>query len=134
MFGFTTEPQNYQPISLLPLLSKIIEKIILDQTQKYLEKNEIIYKYQSGFRSHHSTNSCLSFLCNKVQQGFERGMLTGMILIDLQKAFDTIDHKILLQKMKYLHFSDSVIKWFKSYLENRTFSVQVETPFLDLEI
>ena len=127
--GITTEPQNYRPISLLPLLSKIIEKIILDQTQKYLDENKIIYKYQSGFRSHHSTNSCLSLLCNKVQQGFERGMLTGMILIDLQKAFDTIDHKILLQKMKYLHFSDSVIKWFKSYLENRTFSVQVENSF-----
>ena len=55
-----------------------------------------------------------------------------MILIDLQKAFDTIDHKILLQKMKYLHFSDSVIKWFKSYLENRTLSVQVEDSFSGL--
>ena len=91
--GITTEAQNYRLTSLLPLISKVIEKVILE-----LEENMIIYKYQSGFRSHHSTNSCLSFLCNKVQQGFEKGMLTGMILIDLRKAFDTIDHKILLQK------------------------------------
>ena len=96
--GITTEPKNYRPISLLPLISKIIEKVIHDQTQSYLDKNNIIYTYQSGFRSNHSTNSCLSYLTNKVQQGFDKGTLTGMILIDLQKAFDTIDHQILLKK------------------------------------
>ena len=130
--GPTTEPKNYRPISLLPLVSKIIEKVIHDQTIKYLDENNIIYKYQSGFRSNHSTNSCLSYLCNKVQQGFEKGMLTGMILIDLQKAFDTIDHEIFLKKMRYLGFSDSAINWFKSYLENRTFSVQVEDSLSSL--
>ena len=124
--GSTTEPKNYRPISLLPLISKIIEKVIHDQTQAYLDKNDIIYKYQSGFRSKHSTNSCLSFLCDKVQKGFEKGKLTGMILIDLQKAFDTIDHKILLQKLKFLGFSKSAISWFKSYLDQRIFSVQIE--------
>ena len=65
-------------------------------TLNYLDKYNILYKYQSGFRSNHSTNSCLSFLSNKVLTGFEKGMLTGMILIDLQKAFDTIDHDILI--------------------------------------
>ena len=55
--------------------------------------------------------------------GIEKGNLTGMILIDLQKAFDTIDHKILIEKMKYLGFSNSTIAWFKSYLENRKFLV-----------
>jgi len=130
--GPTTDPKNYRPISLLPLVSKIIEKVIHDQTVKYLDDNDIIYKYQSGFRSKHSTNSCLSYLCNKVQQGFEKGMLTGMILIDLQKAFDTIDHKIFLKKIRCLGFSDSAIKWFKSYLENRTFLVQVEDSFSGL--
>jgi len=96
-----------------------------DQTQKFVDKNEVIYKYQSGFRSNHSTNSCLSYLSNKVLTSFDQGMLTGMILIDLQKAFDTIDHEILLQKMKYLGFSEATIKWFESYLANRTFKVNV---------
>ena len=124
-----TEPKNYRPISLHPLVSKIIEKVIHDQTLNYLDENNIIYKYQSGFRSNHSTNSCLSYLCNKVQKGFERGMLTGMTLVDLQKTFDTIDHQILLKKMRYLGFTDSAISWFRSYLENRTFSSGEGFPF-----
>ena len=124
--GSTTDPKNYRPISLLPLISKILEKVIHDQVQQYLDRNNILYRYQSGFRAKHSTNSCLSYLTDKVQRGFEKGLLTGMILIDLQKAFDTIDHQILLKKMKYLGFSLSSIKWFESYLEERTFSVQVE--------
>ncbi|MEO1917133.1 MAG: reverse transcriptase family protein, partial [Candidatus Thioglobus sp.] len=123
--GSKTEAKNYRPISLLPLISKIVEKVIYDQTQNFLDKNEILYKYQSGFRSNHSTNSCLSYLSNKVLTSFDQGMLTGMILIDLQKAFDTIDHEILLQKMKYLGFSAATIKWFESYLENRIFKVNV---------
>ena len=90
-----TKPKNYRPISLLPLLSKIIERIIHNQTQEFLDKNNILYKYQSGFRKHHSTDTCLSYLTDKVKIGFEEGLLTGMVLIDLQKAFDTIDHSIL---------------------------------------
>ncbi len=123
--GSKTEAKNYRPISLLPLISKIVEKVIYDQTQNFLDKNEILYKYQSGFRSNHSTNSCLSYLSNKVLTSFDQGMLTGMILIDLQKAFDTIDHEILLQKMKYIGFSVATIKWFESYLTNRIFKVNV---------
>ena len=68
----------------------------------------------------HSTNSCLTHLTDKIQEG-----CTGMILIDLQKAFDTIDHEILLQKLSYLNFSPEAISWFKSYLHNRTFRVSV---------
>ena len=127
--GSKTEAKNYRPISLLPLVSKIIEKIIHNQTESFLEKHEIIYKYQSGFRKNHSTNSCLSYLSNKIQKGFEEGNLTGMILIDLQKAFDTIDHEILLCKMKYLGFTESAINWFRSYLANRTFVVHVNGEY-----
>ena len=109
--------KNYRPISLLPLVSKIIEKIIHEQVDGFLRNHNIIYKYQSGFRTNHSTNSCLSYLSNKIQNGIEEGKFTGMILIDLQKAFDTIDHEILLLKMKYLGFAESTINWFRSYLE-----------------
>ena len=77
---------------------------------------KILYNYQSGFRGNHSTNLCLSFLTDQILKGFDEGLLTGMISIDLQKAFDTIDHKILLQKLKAINFSESTIKWFKSNL------------------
>ena len=120
-----TKPKNYRPISLLPLLSKIIERIIHNQTQEFLDKNNILYKYQSGFRKHHSTDTCLSYLTDKVKIGFEEGLLTVMVLIDLQKAFDTIDHSILLEKMSCLGFAGKTIAWFTSYLTNRSFIVNV---------
>ena len=127
--GSKTEVKNYRPISLLPLVSKIIEKIIHNQVESFLHSHNIIYKYQSGFRKNHSTGTCLSFLSNKIKQGFEEGKLTGMILIDLQKAFDTIDHEILLLKMKYLGFAESTINWFRSYLTDRTFIVHLNGNF-----
>ena len=124
-----TKPKNYRLISLLPLLSKIIERIIHNQTQEFLDKNNILYKYQSGFQKHHSTDTCLSYLTDKVKIGFEEGLLTGMVLIDLQKAFDTIDHSILLEKMSYLCFAGKMIAWYKSYLTNRSFIVNVGKEF-----
>ena len=85
-----------------------------------------IYNYQSGFQGNHATNVCLSFLTHK---RFDEGLLTGMILIDLQKAFDTIDHE--LQKLKAIRFSESTIKWLKSYLPERIFLVYIENKLSD---
>jgi len=124
--GSKTEPKNYRPISLLPLISKIFEKVVLDQTQQFLNENKVLYNYQSGFRSSHSTAFALSYLNDKILQGFDKGLVTGMILIDLQKAFDTIDHGILLKKLSVLNFSQDSIQWFKSYLSDRTFQVSLE--------
>ena len=85
----------------------------------------ILYRYQSGFRKHYSRDTCLSYLTDKVRTGFEKGLLTGMVLIDLQKAFDTIDHGILLAKMKCLGFCNSTVAWFNSYVTHRSFIVNV---------
>ena len=131
--GKKTDPSNYRPISLLPSISKIIERVIHDQTNAFLSDEDILYNYQSGFRGNHSTNLCLSFLTDKVLKGFDEGLLTGMILIDLQKAFDTIDHEILLQKLKAIKFSKNIIKWLKSYLSERIFLVNIENKLLTLE-
>ena len=127
--GSKTDPKNYRPISLLPLISKVFEKIIHDQTQNYLAENRILYDYQTGFRTNHSTDFALSFLNGKILKGFDKGYFTGMILIDLQKAFDTIDHKLLLEKMNVLGFSVNVISWFECYLSDRTFVVSVNDKF-----
>ena len=94
--GSKTDPKNFRPISLLPLISKNIEKVIHDQTEKYLSSKNILFQYQSGFRKHHSTDFCLSYLRETISKGLDIGQHTGMILIDLQKAFDTIDHNLLL--------------------------------------
>ena len=102
--GSKTDPKNYRPVSLLLLVSKVIEKVIHNQTEIFLNKNKVSYKCQSGVRKSFSTNSCLTLLTDKTNKCFESGKYTGLILIDLQKAFDTIDHEILLKKMGCIGF------------------------------
>ena len=116
-------------LAKLPSISKIIEKAINDQTQAFLDENKILYRFQSGFRKHFSTDLCLSYLNNKIATGFESSLHTGMILIDLQKAFDTINHEILINKIEFLGFSKDVLLWFKSYLSYRKFKVNLNKSF-----
>ena len=75
--GSKTNPSNYRPISLLPLISKIIEKLIHEQTSSFLSNNELLYNYQSGFRKNHSTDSCLTLLHDKILKSFDKGLMTG---------------------------------------------------------
>ena len=119
--GPKTDPKNFRPISLLPIVSRIFEKVIHDQTMEYLMDNNILYKYQSGFCKNHSTDTSLSNLTHKIFTGFDSGLLTAMILVDLQKAFDTINHDFLLRKMASLGFSNHSIIWFQLYLSGRSF-------------
>ena len=95
--------------------------MIHDQTMEYLIDNNILYKHQSGFYKNHSTDTSLLYSTNKLLTGFDSGLLTGMILFNLQKAFDTINHDIVLGKMASLGFSNQPIKSFQSYLSADVF-------------
>ena len=108
---------------------KVLERIVIEQTMEFLDKHNILYKFQSGFWKNHSTGFYLSYLTDKISKGFDSGLLTGMILIDLQKAFDTIDHNILLLKMPSLGFSHEVIDCYKSNLSGRKFHVNFRDKF-----
>ena len=119
--GSKTGPKNYRPTSLIRLVSQIIETVVPDQTQSFPDKSDIIYRYQSGFRKFFSTKSCISYLKNKIAAGFESGLYTGRILIELQKDFDTVNNNILSKKMEFIGFSEETTKWLKSYLSNRKF-------------
>ena len=129
--GARTDPKNYRPISLLPLVSKIIEKSIHFQIENFLNKKKLIYMHQSGFRR--TIQLCLAQLIDFVATGMDKQMHTGMLLVGLQKAFDTLDHGVLLEKMKYFGFQTSVTKWFASYLLNRKFWVSIIIFFLRLK-
>ena len=94
-----------------------------------MSKNKILYMFQSGFRKNYSTNTSLGHLTNKITAGFEKDLFTGMILIDLQNAFDTTDPHILRKKMKYLGFSKNVSAWFKSYFCKRKFKISINTSY-----
>ena len=120
--GFTKLPKNYRPISLLPLISQIIEKVIHNQTQAFLDENKIFYRLQSGFRKRPSTDSFLPYLNNKIATGCESGLHT-----------DTINHEILINNIEFLGFSKDVILWFKSHLSNRKFKVNLTKTFSEPE-
>ena len=123
--GRETNVSNYRPISLLSILSKFIEKVVHEQTTKFLNDTNIFYKYQFGFRSNGSTDLFLSFLIDKILKGSDTEMYTGMILTDLQKAFDATNRKILLDKLLPTGFSKNKSGWYESYLAERHFTVDV---------
>ena len=129
--GIKTEAKNYIPIPLLPLISKVIEKSIHDQSQGYLQRNGQLYIYQSGFRANHSTGTCLSRLTEMILNDADNGKHTDMILIDLQKAFDTLDHTILLEKKTCIGFSNKTVRWFHSYLTNKAFFVSLDNELFE---
>ena len=117
---------NYRPVSILPVVSKIFERIVYNQLYSYLCENNLIYEYQSGFRSCFSTDTALTYLSDKIRFNMDEGLYTGVILLDLQKAFDTVDHVILLKKLKAIGACDSAVLWFNSYLSNRKQFVDVK--------
>jgi Reverse transcriptase (RNA-dependent DNA polymerase) len=110
---------NYRPISILPSLSKIYEKAMHTRLVDYLNKNKLLVNNQYGFRANHSPYMAMLDMCDKITRGFDQGKITLAIFLDLQKAFDSLNHKILLQKMSYYGIRGNQLKWFTSYLTNR---------------
>ena len=112
--------ENYRPISILPVISKILERSVFDQLYKFLNDNSLLSKYQSGFRPKNSTLTALLQRCDEWHQNLDCGELIGVVFLDIGKAFDSVDHKILLHKMKTQFGLTSIeLGWFESYLMNR---------------
>ena len=124
--GNKDDLDNYRPISILPILSKILEKAVFHQLHSYRSKNSLLSPYQSGFRASHSTQFAITFLIDKIRGRMDKGLLTGAMFIDLKKAFDTVPHDGLLNKLFRYGIQDQPLSWFESYLTNRTQSVSIE--------
>ena len=123
--GKRNELSNYRPISCLPVFSKIIEKIAALKLQEYLKVHDILYKFQFGFQSGKSAVHPLLHLVNYVAQAFNRDEYVVAIFLDLKKAFDLVDHSILLLKLEFIGIKGNMLKWFESYLKNRQQYVMV---------
>ncbi len=125
----TLDPEvlaNYRPVSNLPFLSKIFEKVVANQLCNFLQSNSLFEVFQSGFRMHHSTETALVRVTNNLLMSSDEGLLSVLVLLDLSAAFDTIDHQILIQRLDNLiGIKGTALKWFKSYLSDRSHFVYV---------
>ena len=118
-----TEVENYRPVSILCIVSKILERAVHKQLEEYLIENNLLYSHQSGFRKGHSTDTCLINLMDVLHSSISEGDYVGMVLLDLQKAFDTVNHTILCDKLRLMGIG--CVEWFESYLSNRRQTVTV---------
>ena len=122
---------NNHPVSLLPVIGKIIERVVQLQVIDYLNSGNLMSEEQHGFRKNHSTVTCLLEMMEHVRVTLDKGMLSGIVAIDLSKAFDTIRHKVILQKLKMLNFNDKALAWFESYLSGRKQKVKINNTVSD---
>ena len=116
---------NYRPISILPAVSKILERVVHGQLYSHITENNLLSSAQFGFRKHHSTATCILALLDNIYLNMENNKLTGVVFLDLKKAFDTVDHVLLLRKLEKYYIDRRSIAWFKNYLQDRYQAVKV---------
>ena len=123
--GARSDPGNYRPISILPTISKIFERHVAAKIHEFLTEFKLLHTEQSGFRQFHSCQTALTKLTDTWLREMDIGNVTGVSFLDLRKAFDLVNHTILLEKLKCYNFHPSALKWFSSYLQHRFQSVQI---------
>ena len=122
--GATDDKGNYRPISVLSALSKILERHVHDSLYAYLMARNLLHGSQSGFRTQHSCETALNYMVHKWALTIDKGLVNGVVLLDLRKAFDLVNHAVLLEKMAIYGCSQQLMQWFTSYLSKRQQIVQ----------
>ena len=117
---------NYRPVSLLTSTSKVFEKVVFTQLYEYFDKNNLLYSSQYGFRKKHSTEMAGLELTDRILKDIDNKDASLTIFMDLSKAFDTLDHQILLTKLKYYGVNDTPLKWFSNCLTGRQQYVEID--------
>ena len=118
--GERNDPSNYRPISVIPIIAKLIERVVYNQLYEYFINNKLLSLHQSGFRLLHSTVTALLEATDSWAWNIDKGLVNSVVFLDLKKAFDTVDHNILLSKLQYYGIEGVELKWFSSYLKNRS--------------
>ena len=130
--GSDLSPENYRPISLLSNINKIFEKIMHKRVYEFMEKHNLIYPHQFGFRLFHSTVHALTDMTESIRGSIDENKFVAGIFIDLQKAFDTVDHSILLSKLGHYGIRGVANNWFRSYLSDRKQFVSINDEKSDM--
>ena len=126
-----TEIINYRPVSLLPVISKVLEKIVNNRIVKFLTKNKVFYEGQYGFRSNRSTTDAILDFMGNVLDSINKGQYVLSLFLDMSKAFDSISHQTLYRKLEFYGIRGNVLLWFQSYLSNRYIKVKVKNIISD---
>ena len=111
-------PDNYHPISLLPMLSKVLERIVYNFLVKHIDKHSLLYPKQFGFRQNHSTTDGILNLIGETLKCFDDKMMVLSIFVDLQKAFNSVPHGVILAKLEQMGIRGVTLDWFTSYMSN----------------
>ena len=109
------EVNNYRPISILPVLSKVPEKHVHESLSMFLHQHELLHKTQSGFRAQHSCETALVNLIDLWLNAIDNSKMVGVVLVDFKKAFDLVDHQILTNKLEIYGIKDEALMWFNTY-------------------
>ena len=129
--GNHEEPNNNRPISLLPILSKVCERVALNQIMLYLMSNERLSTRQSGNKELHSTETSLIRTTDAILSAIDEKKIAAVVLLDMSKAFDTINHGILLNELLDIGILPSSVAWFTSYLSDRRQVVRINSELSD---
>ena len=121
-----TIAKNYRPVSLLPITSKILERVVYNQLIKYLEDNKLLNPSHHGFRQNHSTATALLEMHSSWVEAVEEDKITAVVLLDMSAAFDLVDKNILIEKLKLYGLEESSSKWMESYLSERSQQVYLD--------
>ena len=127
------EVNNYRPISILPVLSKVIEKHVHESLSDFLNQHELLHKTQSGFRAQHSCETALVNMIDLWLNAIDDSKMIGVVLVDFKKAFDLVDHQILLNKLEIYGIKDEALQWFNTYLTNRKQQVTINNSKSDFK-
>lgn len=131
--GDACNVENYRPISVLSVVSKILERCVHNQLYSFLTSHDILSECQSGFRANHSTATTLLDFQDYVLKNIDKGFATGVIFLDLKKAFDTVNHKLLIEKLNDYGIQNNELKWFQSYLSHRKQVVCIDSVLSDFK-
>ena len=120
--------QNYRPISTLPFLTKVLEKVVAARLNDHMEYSHLHEVHQSAYKSHHSIETCLVKVQSDILSAIDKKQVSFLVLLDLSSAFDTVDHTLLLKRMESrLGIRGKVLQWFRSYLSARDQCVKVDS-------
>ena len=120
------DPKNYRPVAIVPILSKVLERVLFNQMIEYLNDNGLLHPNHHAYRAQHNTTTALVQMYDSWLQAVESGQLAGVCMLDMSAAFDVVDHDLLLQKLSLYGFDEAILCWIKTYLSSRSQCVIIE--------